>query len=134
MLKLVEPYQLVQLFDFTSALISAPLGTVEKPFGTVGKTCILESLPGREPQEKETLQSVVQFDQFPEASWAGFWAPGASWAGFLAPKSLPGGEQGTPRQKLQTLQSVQLFNLISFLGLREPQEKTKAFSSVTCSI
>ena len=27
---------------------------------------------------------LVQFDQLPETSWAGFWAPGASWAGFLS--------------------------------------------------
>ena len=59
-----------------------------------------------------TAYAPVQFDQLPEASWTGFWLPGASWAGFLAPKSLPGGEQGTPRK---TNPTVQLFNLISFL-------------------
>ena len=48
--------------------------------------------------------------------WLDFFAMsshfGTSWAGFLAPKSLPGGEQGTPRK---TNPTVQLFNLISFL-------------------
>ena len=56
---------------------------------------------------------IVQFDQLPEASWAGFWAPGASWAGFLLPSRCQG-ESREPQGK-QTLQSVQLFNLINFL-------------------
>ena len=62
-------------------------------------------LPGGEqgtPKKNKPYSSVVQFDQFPGASWAGFWAP----------KALPGGEQGTPRK---TNPTVQLFNLISFM-------------------
>ena len=44
---------------------------------------------------------LVQFDQLPETSWAGFWAPGASeLKGFCNPFS--------------SVQSVQLFNLIMF--------------------
>ena len=41
----------------------------------------------------------------PEASWAGFWAPGASWAGFLLPRRYQGESRET--QGKQTLQSVQ---------------------------
>ena len=91
-LVLLQPYRLVHV-AFTSQLGWA--------HGTPRKT-------------NPTVSLVVQFDPFPEASWAGFWLPGGSWAGFLAPKSRPWGRAGTPPIK-QTLQSIQLFSLISFL-------------------
>ena len=73
-------------------------------------------LPGGEqgtPKKNKPYSSVVQFDQFPGASWAGFWAP----------KALPGGEQGTPRNTNPTVQLFNLMNCICQGESREPQEK-----------
>ena len=79
-------FVLLQLFRSARIRMEDPVGPYRIEAGNLKKKNL-------------TVNLVVQFDQRPEASWAGFWAPGASWARFLAPKSLPGGRAGTPPQK-----------------------------------